>query len=285
MKDYIKLLRPKHVIKNLLIFFPLIFSKNMLNANLLKKSTVSFIIFSIIASVIYIINDIKDKDKDAMHPTKCKRPIASGKIPIIKAISFAMCIIIFSVFLIYKCKLNKFSIIYLTIYFFINILYSFGLKNIPLIDIIILVLGFIIRILYGAEAINVEVSSWLLLTITTFSFYLGMGKRRNEIDNNGSKSRKVLESYNKNFLDKNMPVFLSSTIVFYALWSVDIKNLNNNNLLIWTVPLIIVIAMKYSMNIEENNSGDPVEVILRDKILIFLLVIYVILLIAILYFI
>lgn len=170
------------------------------------------------------------------------------------------------------------------LYFVLNLIYSFGAKNIPILDIVILVSGFFIRVLFGATLLNISVSNWLYLTVIAVSFYLGLGKRRNEIIKSGVKSRKVLEYYNKDFLDKNMYMCLAMTIVFYSLWTTDSAVvLKNNNLLIWTVPMIIVIAMKYSMNIEGNSDGDPVEVIMKDKVLIFLGLIYVISLFIILY--
>ena len=143
----------------------------------------------------------------------------------------------------------------------------------------ILALGFLIRLLYGASIINVEVSPWLYLTIMSFSFYLGLGKRRNEIIKIGKETRGVLKYYNEEFLDKNMYMCLSISIVFYALWTA----FSDNYLLIWTVPLFILILMKYSLNIEKDSLGDPVDVVLNDKILIGLILVYGILLFSLIY--
>ena len=138
--------------------------------------------------------------------------------------------------------------------------------------------------MYGGIVNDIEVSKWLYLMIIFGSFYLGFGKRRNEIIKNGEKSRKVLELYNKEFLDKNMYMLLSCSIVFYALWSVSPEVVDiSNNYAVWTVPYFIILAMKYSMDIEGNSDGDPVEVILNDKLLIGLGIIYVLLLVIIIY--
>ncbi len=269
--NFIKLIRPKHYIKNLLIFLPLIFSGKLLDKNNFITTLIGFVVFCLIASVIYIINDINDKENDSKHETKCKRPIASGKVSIPQAIILLIILLIVAITIIELNKLTLYSILLLLAYFIFNLGYSFGLKNIPLLDIVILVSGFLIRVLFGASLLSIEVSNWLYLTIISISFYLGLGKRRGEFIANKDKTRKVLKYYNKDFLDKNMYMFLSMTIIFYSLWATDLNLVNRNTkLLIWTIPLVIIICMKYSMDIENKSDGDPVEVIFKDKV-IFLL--------------
>lgn len=282
--NYIKLMRPKHYMKNFLVFLPLLFSGNFFDKSNIITCLLGFVCFSLLASTIYIINDIRDKDKDKKNKTKCNRPIASGKISVKNAIIFDILLIIVIAFICMFGKFNLLSICLVILYFIINLIYSFGAKNVPILDIVILVSGFFIRVLFGATLLNITVSNWLYLTVIAISFYLGLGKRRNEIIKSGAKSRKVLEYYNKEFLDKNMYMCLTMAIVFYSLWTTDSAVvLKNNNLLIWTVPIVIIIAMKYSMNIEGNSDGDPVEVIMKDKILILLGLIYVVSLFVILY--
>lgn len=282
--SYIKLMRPKHYIKNFLVFLPLLFSGMFFDKNNILTCLLGFICFSLLASTIYIINDIKDKDKDKMHKTKCNRPIASGKVSVKNAIILDILLITIIVLICILGNFNALSISLALLYFILNLIYSFGAKNIPILDIIILVSGFFIRVLFGATLLNITVSNWLYLTVIAISFYLGLGKRRNEIIKSGVNYRKVLKYYNKDFLDKNMYMCLTMTIVFYSLWTTDsVIVLKNNNLLIWTVPLIIIIAMKYSMNIEGDSDGDPVEVIMKDKVLIVLGLIYMISLFVILY--
>ena len=142
-----------------------------------------------------------------------------------------------------------------------------------------------LRVLFGGILINVEVSQWLFLTVLSLSFYLGLGKRRNELlkqenSKNKGEVRKVLQYYNKEFLDKNMYMCLSTTIVFYSLWC---KDMSSFKYIFWTIPLIIIICMKYSLNIESNSSGDPVEVLLKDKVLIGLVGLYCLMTLFILY--
>ena len=275
MIKYLKLIRAKHWIKNCLIFLPLIFSREINQTNIIL-TILGFISFSLASSIIYIINDIRDKEKDKNHPTKKNRPIAAGTISIPSALTIAGLFLIITIaILIYLSTYNHFISIYIISYILLNIMYSFGLKNIPLLDVFILALGFLIRVLYGGALINVEVSTWLFLTVLSISFYLGLGKRRNELmaqETIGNNTRSVLKYYNKEFLDKNMYMCLSMTIIFYSLWCQDL----NSKYIMWTIPVVLLICMKYSLNIESNSSGDPVEVLLKDKVLILLIGIYAI---------
>lgn len=281
--NYIKLMRVKHYIKNLLIFLPLLFSGLMLEKSKLITTIFGFICFSFIASSIYIINDIKDMKSDRNHKTKCNRPIASGKIRPINAIIFMIFLLFIVTIICIFMKFNIISILLILLYFILNICYSMGAKNIPLVDVIILVSGFVIRVLFGASLIGINVSNWLYLTVISASFYLGLGKRRNELMKS-KKTRHVLKYYNKEFLDKNMNAFMTMTIIFYSLWTTDYEIVSkSNNLLIWTVPFLIIILLKYSMDIEGNSDGDPVEVIVKDKILLALGMVYGIAMLLILY--
>ena len=214
LKKYLKLIRIKHWIKNGLIFLPLFFSGKFTELDNFTNTILAFLSFSLGASMVYIINDINDIENDRKHPTKCKRPLASGEIKVKKAylilIIFAIATIAFNG-LISIDKITTWLL--LLTYLGSNIIYSFGAKNIALLDITILVLGYIIRIYYGAIVINVTVSNWLYLTVLFMAFFLGLGKRRNEIEKTGTKSRKVLTVYTKEFLDKTMYMCLGLTLI------------------------------------------------------------------------
>lgn len=270
MKKYIELIRVKHWIKNILIFIPLVCS-GLLNYNNVLKCIGAFFAFSFASSFIYIINDIRDIEKDKMHPRKKKRPLPSGKIKKHTAICIAVLMIILSIIiniLINKSVINT-SIYFLLAYIFINILYSFGLKDVAIIDIILLSAGFVIRVYYGASIIGVPVSSWLFLTITSASLFLGFGKRKKELINS-KNARKVLEAYNENFLDKFQYLSLTLTVVFYSLWTIE----QSTRYLYLTIPIVITIFMKYSLNIEKNNEGDPTTILYQDKFLMILCLLY-----------
>ena len=274
--SYLKLMRIKHYLKNLLIFVPLIFSMNFYSIENDIKTAIGFILFSLVCSMVYIINDLGDIEKDRKHPRKCKRPLASGAVTkkeaYILLVVIALIVIIGNILI----KANIYSIIILLVYLILNILYSKCFKNIPIIDVVCLVIGFVLRVVYGASIIDVEVSNWLYLTIISLSFYLALGKRRNELQA-GTDTREVLKFYNKDFLDKNMYMFLTLMIVFYSMWCVDASNIAKfGNNLMFSVPILMLIAMKYNMNIEGDSDGDPIEVLLSDKILILLVLIFII---------
>lgn len=289
MRKYLKLIRVKHWLKNILIFLPIFFSINILNLNYLKISSLAFIIFCLSSSIVYIINDIKDIEKDKNHPIKKYRPLASGKVTKNKAFIILIVLIIMNLLLMTYLYININSVlVYVVpiIYIVINILYSFILKDIPIIDVGVIVLGFVLRVMYGGITTNIEVSKYLYLMIIFGAFFLAFGKRRNEILKNGSKSRRSLNIYNKEFLDKNMYVMLGLAIVSYTLWCVDKDTITRvgNDYLFWTIPLVMIILQLYSLNIEGNSHGDPIEVFLSDKKLIVMSIIYTIVMTILIYF-
>ena len=156
----------------------------------------------------------------------------------------------------------------LLLYLCLNVAYSMGLKNVPILDVSILVSGFLIRLICGAVAADIVVSNWLYLTVISLAFYLALGKRRNELKKTAGNTRSVLKKYPESFLDKNMYLFLALAIVFYALWSVDPVTIGFYGLaakgLVWTVPLLCLITLRYSFDVEGDSDGDPVEVVVHD---------------------
>lgn len=285
MKHYLKLMRVHHYIKNLLVFAALACSGQLFHLEKLAAGIAGFLAFSMVSSVVYIINDIRDVEKDRKHPTKCKRPIAAGTISTSRAWGLAIVLLLIAV----VCNWRVFhvtSTLLLALYLVLNLAYSFGLKNVPIVDVTILVAGFLIRILYGAFATEITISNWLYLTVIALAFYFALGKRRNELKQIGDgETRQVLKAYPVNFLDKNMGMCLTLANVFYALWSMDEKTMSfyNNEYLIFTVPIVLLITMKYSLDIEGESDGDPVEVLLHDKVLLTLCVLYLAVMFVILY--
>lgn len=285
MKSYLKLMRVHHYIKNLLVFAALACSGQFFHPQKLLSGAAAFAAFCMVSSVVYIINDIRDKDKDSRHPTKCRRPIASGAVSVKSAVILA--VILFAAAVFFCCLTFRLSAaLLLFLYLVLNLAYSYGLKNLPILDVTILVSGFLIRILYGAVVTEITISNWLYLTVIAISFYFSLGKRRNELKQVGEgETRKVLKSYPVNFLDKSMGMCLTLANVFYALWSMDERTLAsyNSDYLVFTVPIVLLITMKYSLDVEGDSDGDPVEVLLHDKVLLVLCVVYLAAMFAILY--
>jgi decaprenyl-phosphate phosphoribosyltransferase len=248
MKKYLRLMRVHHYIKNFLIFAPLIFSGLLFDARRLISTVVGFLAFCLLTSAVYVVNDIFDAESDRSHPTKCSRPIACGDISVKNAWAFAVFLFLLGVLLHYLSGFDVLGSVYVLLYLVFNFFYSFGLKNIPIADIAILVSGFLLRVMYGSAVSGIEVSEWLYLTVISISFYFALGKRRNELARHGGggSTRKVLKFYTRPFLDKNMYMCLALANVFYALWGMA----HHNKLLIWTVPVVILICMKYSLDVE-----------------------------------
>lgn len=275
-------MRPKHYIKNGLIALPLIFGGLLFNVAELVAVIGAIVVFSLVASVIYIVNDINDVDEDKRHPSKKRRPLAAGKISLVSAWIFAAVLLLFAIMLGLVMQFSLMSWLLIGIYVLVNIGYSMGLKNVPVIDVALLASGFVIRVLFGASIIGVEVSQWLYMTVLAGSFYASLGKRRNELKATGSKTRKVNEKYTLEFLDKNMYVCLTLTLVFYSLWATDPAR--GDSQLYLTIPLVILLFMLYSLAIEKNDStGDPVDVIMKHKSLVAILAVFTLITVALVY--
>lgn len=270
MKATLKLLRVKHYIKNILIFIPFVFG-TALNIINIENMIVAFLAFSFMASTIYILNDLKDVEKDKLHPVKKNRPIASGKVSKGTALTIAVLLFAAALVLNFLASNSISSYIWLGIYFVLNVLYSCKLKEIPIIDIAVLVAFYIIRVYYGAAVAAVPVSNWLFLTVMSAAMFLAFSKRRNELKRRGASSREVLKFYSLRFLDKFMYMSLAVTIVFYSLWAVE----QANKCFAYTIPLLLMIFVRYCLLVETTDNDDPVEIVTKDKMMLVFEILYV----------
>ena len=263
--------------KNGLIFLPVIFNRS-LEINDWLCGIIGMIAFSLTASAVYIINDIRDVEKDRLHDIKKNRPIASGEVSISLAqVICVMLVVISNCLNLILAQDKLWSEIWIIIYLMLNILYSFGLKDKTIVDVVILASGFVIRVLYGGAIVAIEVSPMLILTVLMFSLYMGLGKRRNEKRKIKNDTREVLKYYTDAFLDKNMYMCLTLGIVFYSIWSLALENM------IYTVCFVVIICMRYNLIIERESLGDPVDVLLSDKVLIALVIMFLCSLVLILF--
>ena len=264
----IRLFKLKHYLKNILIFFPVFFSGKLLEYSfgfLLQ----CFLIFSLLSSAVYIFNDLCDMEKDRRHPQKCKRPLAAGDI------SRSAGVVIFLLTSVIACcwgyfffNSAKLPLTVMGLYLILNIGYSLKWKNIPVCDLAILASGFLLRLLYGGCSCNITVSSWLYLTVLAVSFYMGIGKRLNEkLNPQGDSTRTVLSLYSKNYLENQMSLAATLGIVFYSQWS---ALGSQKETLLWTVPFVILAFFRYSYVVENKNNEDPVQIILKDRMLLVL---------------
>lgn len=266
IKNIIKLLRPKHSIKNLLIFLPLIFGLRNLTLQDFRSSIAGFFVFCLVASSIYIINDYKDIEKDRLHPVKKYRPLASGAVTRKEAWIALTVLLILAITIAIAFRFSGISIALIMTYFLLNLFYSLGLKNLPIIDITILASGFLIRLFLGSSLTNIAISALLYLVVMSGAFYLGISKRYNEITKTGSQTRAVLKKYNAEFLKSIMNMFLMLIIVFYTEWCVN-ANTEHRDLYLLSVPLLIILMITYIYIAEKDKYGDPADVIMKNKYL------------------
>lgn len=283
MREIITLIRPKHWIKNLLIFMPAFFSGSFWQFAKIRDLAAGFLAFSFVASIVYIVNDMKDVEKDRQHKVKCRRPLASGAVT--KKEASLTILFLAAGAVICSCAIKNqrpFGHLFWCIFYFgMNLAYSISLKNVPIIDVAILASGFMVRIFYGAAVSGIAASSWLSLTVMSFALYMAIGKRRNELyKTGGSATRNVLQYYDIDLLDRYMLIAATLGIVFYSLWAGMVIG---QKWMIWTVPLVLLMIMKYEMILKGDSYGDPVEVLLSDKILCGLAGVYACLMFLLLY--
>ncbi len=264
----IKAMRPRQWVKNILIFAAVVFDRKIGYPSALLSTIAGAILFSLIASAIYLINDISDVEQDRNHPTKKNRQIASGKLPIPTARFAALLLLVVSLALAYLLS-PGFSLVCL-VYIIANLSYSLWLKHIPLIDVLALASFYVIRVAAGVTIINVDrFSPWLYIATTFLALFLGIGKRRAELINgqqDGNQSRKVLTGYTLSYLDQLIMIVLTITIVTYSLYTFSAPNLPENHVTMLTIPFVIYGVFRYLYLIQVEGHGEaPEEILLTDR--------------------
>ncbi|MCB0167829.1 MAG: decaprenyl-phosphate phosphoribosyltransferase [Anaerolineae bacterium] len=281
-----KSLRPKQWPKNGFIFAPLIFDEKLFQWEPLLKTILGFFLLCLISGTIYLINDLVDIDKDRQHPIKKNRPIPAGQLPVTVAI--AAVIILLIIGLPMSFLLDPIFGLIITAYLILQIAYSFILKNMVIIDVMTIAVGFVMRVACGVFLIQAErFSPWLYVFTVLLALFLGFGKRRQELVmlNGQSSTRSILNQYNLPFLDSMMSIVTTGTIITYAFYTFSAPNLPGNHLMMLTIPFVIYGIFRYLYIIHvQGNGGAPDEVLLTDMPLQFTLVLFMSSVLSILYF-
>jgi 4-hydroxybenzoate polyprenyltransferase len=280
LKIYLQEMRVRQWIKNLLVFAPLVFDQKLLETNLILSSILAFISFSLISSSIYVINDICDVEEDRKHPKKKHRPIAAGKISIFQAKILSSLLIILSLSTAYL--VNLYFIVVLLIYVAVNILYSLKLKQIPIIDILLVALMYLMRVYSGAFAINVEVSNWLLLTTLFAALFIITAKRKSEfVNGKGAETRSVLEYYDPRSMDHFLIIGATSTLLSYSLYT-----FTHEKIFVWSIIFVLFAIFRYSLLIfhDEYDVEEPEIIFVKDKQLLSSIVLWCVFVTLVLYF-
>ena len=273
--NLLKLMRPKQWIKNFFVFGALIFSYSFLNLNKTIAALIAFILFCLISSTVYIMNDILDVEKDRVHPKKRFRPIASGAISIKQAI--IALVVLLAISMISSFIINKCLFFILVLYFINNIFYSFKIKNIVILDVISIAVGFILRVIAGGVAIDVSLSGWILLCTFFISLFLGFEKRRNEIiklEGKANEHRKILDDYSDELLKQFSDITLTCTVISYAMYT--FVAYENAYMMITNIFVVYGLFRYKYLSMKKGEGGSPTETVLTDKSIIIDVILWVI---------
>jgi len=269
MKVYIALLRPHQYVKNLFIFLPIFFSGQILDFHLLLRVLIAFGAFSLIASSVYIFNDYHDVEVDRQHPEKKHRPLAKGKISKRLAIYLMFILLLSGLGIFYFLNINSFKLALL--YFLLNLAYTLKLKHIPIIDIFIVSLGFIIRIYLGGIVTMITPSIWSIIITFLLALLLVLGKRRDDVVIFASikkSTRKVIDGYNIEFINMSMMIMASVTVVSYIMYTISpevTSRIESNKLYLTTIFVLAGIMRYLQLTLVENASGSPTMILFKDR--------------------
>lgn len=284
MRDYIKLLRPKDWAKNSFLFIPSFFAGKLFDPLEFKEQFLlligGFVAFSFLASSIYIINDYRDIEDDRKHPKKCKRPLASGRVK--KGTGLAICIILAIVGLVLSYLLDpSLKFLFITgIYYLLNLGYCFGLKNLSIVDILIVSAGFVLRVKGGAALGDIHTTEWLIIMTFLLALFMAIAKRRDDVMlkvATGTDMRKAIKGYSLEFLNTLLGLFCAILIVSYINYTVSgalYKQFGWR--LYYTALFVIAGIMRYlQITFVLNKAGSPTEILYKDRFIQLTLVLWI----------
>lgn len=261
-------MRPRQWTKNIFVLAALVFDRQLTNPVALARSIGGMLLFCLLSSAVYFLNDIIDIESDRAHPEKRNRPIASGKLPIPVAIAMMLVLVFITIPAAFYLS-TGFGIISV-IYFVLNIAYSAWLKHIPLIDVLVVASCYVIRVAAGVSLITVErFSPWLYIVTSLFALYIGFGKRRSELallTSEAKTHRRVLDGYTIPFLDQLITIVSGTTVIAYSLYTFTAPNVPENHAMMLTIPFVLYGIFRYLYLISIKNAGGaPEELALTDK--------------------
>ena len=265
----LKLVRPKQWVKNGFVLAPLIFSGAFVELQAVLNACFAMLLFCIASSATYVLNDMRDVERDRRHPGKCKsRPLASGAISMASARALLVALYLL---LLLGWYVAPGVVTIIAAYIALNIAYTFVLKSQPVIDIFVIAIGFVLRVYAGAVALSVDVSSWMFVTTLCLALYLAAVKRRQELSRSGSEGRKVLERYSVSLIDRYAEMSATGALVFYSLFV-----MSSRTELVITVPLVLFGLFRYWYVVEQLDGGEsPTDALLADWQLLLTVVLWI----------
>jgi len=262
-------MRPQQWTKNLFVFAGVVFARKVTEPGPLLTSLAAFGLFCLLSSSVYLINDMADAEQDRQHPTKRNRPIASGRLSVAAALAGAVLMAGVGVGLSFG--LNAAFGLVAAIYLGLNLLYSFVLKHMVILDVLSVAIFFVLRAIAGAAAIDVVISHWLLICTILLALFIALSKRRHELvllENNAASHRASLTEYSPYLLDQMISVVTASTLMAYVLYTVDARTITEfgSDHLLYTVPCVIFGIFRYLYLIhQKGEGGNPDRIIVSDK--------------------
>lgn len=278
MTELIKLIRLKHWVKNLFLFLPLFFAGEMSNFTLYFPLFLGFISFGLVASAIYILNDVKDIENDRIHPKKKFRPLASGAISIKTAMLILPVLFLAGLALAYFVNV-KFCFV-LLIYFVMNLAYTFGLKKIAILDIIIVSIGFVLRIKAGSIITSIPLSHWIIIMVFLLALFMAIAKRRDDLvikAQSGTDVRTASSKYNLEYLNTALSLISGIIIVAYLMYTMSdsvIERMGTYRLFYTSLFVIAGVLRYLQIALVENNTGSPTGLLYKDRFIQAVLVLW-----------
>jgi 4-hydroxybenzoate polyprenyltransferase len=267
LKSYLKLMRPSQWIKNGFVLMPIVFVGHLFHFEESVKVAALLLAFCFASSATYIINDYMDMEQDRRHPLKKYRPLASGEASPKGAFTLTAVLIMAAFALLAVVRASPMCYLFLAAYLVLQLLYSVKLKNIVMVDVITISMGFLLRVLAGGWIIEVTVSSWLILCTFSVAIFLALGKRRHEmliLSADASGHRPVLEQYSIGLLDQLVQIVTTSTLIFYCLYSVIGMGVQSEKMM-FTIPLVTYGIFRYLYLIYgKEEGGSPAALLLTD---------------------
>ena len=267
MPALLRAMRPQQWVKNLFVLAPVVFAHRLSDHAAVGRALLALAVFCAGASAVYLLNDVRDREADRHHPLKRRRPIASGALGVGAAVAVAAALTL--VALLGGALLGRLPLALLLAFLLLNALYSWYLKHLVIVDVMVLAIGYVLRVEAGAAAVGVAVSSWLLLCTIFVALFLGFSKRRHELlllADRAADQRRVLSQYSPAFLDQMINVVTASTVLSYALYAISDESVQKHGRgLLYTVPMVLFGVFRYLyLMYQRPGHANPTEEVLSD---------------------
>jgi len=271
----LRLIRPAQWVKNAFVVAPLFFTPSAVSAANLRSVALGVACFCAISSAVYVLNDYRDRGSDRLHPRKKHRPLAAGTVPVPLAFALMAALLAFALGSAFVWLPREFFWV-LLLYFGVNVAYTFGLKSVAILDVMVIALGFVFRVEGGAILIGVEASAWLVIATGLLALFLAVAKRRDDlVQGLDASHRKSIDGYSKPFLDSIIAVILGALLVTYLIYATDTNVMQRlgTTKVFYTTPFVVAGILRYlQITMVEERSGSPTRILLTDRMILWCVV-------------